>query len=79
MLTHQRPTGFTSWMRSVDTRLRRLDSRIARVGSAAVVGYTAAEWGAMTPAAGTVVFDTTNGRLVLYNGAAWVNADGTAL
>lgn len=28
---------------------------------------------------GTVVYDTTLNQLVLHNGSAWVNVDGTAL
>lgn len=32
-----------------------------------------------TPAVGQTFFDTTIGKMIVYNGTAWVNMDGTAL
>ena len=43
--------------------------------------YETASRPSITPStgAGSVIYDSTLGKLILWNGAAWVNLDGTAL
>lgn len=68
-------------IRVIETYFSQLDSRTPNNaqqytadtfnGIAATKNVTTAEKNALTPSAGWVVFDTTLGKLCVYNGSAW--------
>jgi hypothetical protein len=68
-------------IRVIETYFSQLDSRTPNNaekytadtfnGIAATRNVTTTEKNALTPSAGWVVFDTTLGKLCVYNGSAW--------
>jgi hypothetical protein len=68
-------------IRVIETYFSQLDSRTPNNaqqytadtfnGIAATRNVTTSEKNALTPSAGWVVFDTTLGKLCVYNGSAW--------
>lgn len=56
-----------------------LDSRISMLENEAVVPSGITSDRPSDPVVGQAFFDTTLGKVIIYNGSAWVNFDGTTL